>query len=297
MRLAGLVTALAVALGVANPAAAAPQTFRDLLAKPRGTPSAHIAYGPEPEQFGDLWLPTGPGKHPVVVLIHGGCWLAEYPSVELMAYMAKDLQGRGYAVWNLAYRRLGEPGGGYPGTFNDIATGMDTLRKLAPEHRLDLKRVVVAGHSAGGHLASWAAGRARLPEASPLRVARPLKVRGAVSLAGINDLAAYRATGPDACGGPDTIDRLTAGAALPDRYADTSPPAFLPLKAPLAVVSGALDPIVPPAFGVDFAAKARAAGDQVEEVTLAGAGHFELIDPQAEAWTTVLSLIDRMAGR
>ena len=294
MRLLGLAAALS--LIAAAPALAAPQTFSDLLAKPRGAATAHIAYGAEPEQFGDLWLPEGPGKHPVVVLIHGGCWLAEYPSVELMAYMAKDLQGRGYAVWNLAYRRLGEPGGGYPGTFNDIAAGLDRLRELAPEHHLDLKRVVVAGHSAGGHLTTWATGRAQLPKASPLRVAKPLKIRGAVSLAGINDLAAYRATGPDACGGPDTIDRLTAGAALPD-YADTSPPAFLPIKVPLAVISGQQDPIVPPAFGVDFAARAKAAGDRVEEITIPEAGHFELIDPASAAWPQVLAVIDRMAGR
>ena len=294
MRLLGLAAALS--LIAAAPALAAPQTFSDLLAKPRGAATVHVAYGAEPEQFGDLWLPEGPGKHPVVVLIHGGCWLAEYPSVELMAYMAKDLQGRGYAVWNLAYRRLGEPGGGYPGTFTDIATGLDRLRELAPEHHLDLKRVVVAGHSAGGHLTTWAAGRARLPKASPLRVAKPLKIRGAVSLAGINDLAAYRATGPDACGGPGTIDRLTAGAALPD-YADTSPPAFLPIKVPLAVISGQLDPIVPPAFGVDFAARAKAAGDRVEEITIPEAGHFELIDPASAAWPQVLAVIDAMAGR
>ena len=299
MRLACLAAAL-VLTGVTS-AAAAPKTFRQLLDMPRAQPTAHIPYGAEPEQFGDLWLPEGPGEHPVVVLIHGGCWQAKYPSVELMAYMARDLQGRGYAVWNLAYRRLGEPGGGYPGTFVDVANGLDKLRELAPEHRLDLKRVVVAGHSAGGHLTTWAAGRKRLPKASPLRVGKPLKIRGAVSLAGINDLAAYRATGPDACGGPDTIDQLTAGAAVAtpgaDRYADTSPPAFLPIKTPLAVISGALDPIVPPAFGVEFAAKAKAAGDRVEEITIADAGHFELIDPTSAAWGRIAGVIDRMAGR
>jgi len=295
MRLACL--AAAAVLIAAGPATAAPKTFRQLLDMPRAQPTAHIPYGAEPEQFGDLWLPQGPGKHPVVVLIHGGCWQAKYPSVELMAYMARDLQGRGYAVWNLAYRRLGEPGGGYPGTFVDVANGLDKLRDLASEHHLDLKRVVVAGHSAGGHLTTWAAGRDRLPKASPLRVGKPLTIRGAVSLAGINDLAAYRATGPDACGGPDTIDQLTAGAALPDRYADTSPPAFLPIKTPLAVISGALDPIVPPVFGVEFAARAKAAGDSVEEITLPDAGHFELIDPTSAAWSRVVGVIDAMARK
>ncbi|ALL12452.1 alpha/beta hydrolase family protein [Caulobacter henricii] len=289
--------AIALALITASSAAAAPKTFRQLLDMPRAQPTAHIPYGAEPEQFGDLWLPAGAGKHPVVVLIHGGCWQAKYPSVELMAYMAKDLQGRGYAVWNLAYRRLGEPGGGYPGTFVDVANGLDRLRQLAPVHNLDLRRVVVAGHSAGGHLTTWAAARPRLPKASPLRVGKPLKIRGAISLAGINDLAAYRATGPDACGGPETIDRLTAGSALSDRYADTSPPALLPIRTPVAVISGALDPIVPPAFGVDFAARAKASGDRVEEITMAEAGHFELIDPTSAAWPRIVAVIDRMAGK
>jgi acetyl esterase/lipase len=295
MRLAALATAFA--LVATSAASAAPKTFRQLLDAPRAQPTAHIAYGPEPEQFGDLWLPDGPGEHPVVVLIHGGCWLAQYPSVELMAYMAEDLRDRGYAVWNLAYRRLGEPGGGYPGTFVDIAKGLDRLRQLAPERHLDLQRVVVAGHSAGGHLATWAAGRRGLPRTSPLRVGKPLRLRGTISLAGINDLAAYRATGPDACGGPDTIDQLTAGAVLPEHYADTSPSAFLPIGTPLAVISGALDPIVPPAFGQDFAAKAKAAGDTVEAITLPDAGHFELIDPTSPAWAKIVAVIDRMAGR
>jgi acetyl esterase/lipase len=212
-----------------------------------------------------------------------------------MDYMAADLRARGVAVWNLEYRRIGHPGGGYPGTFADVSAGVDHLRRIAGEHRLDLGRVVLSGHSAGGHLALWAASRAKLPAASPLRVASPLPVRGVVTLAGINDLEAYRATGPQACGGPPTIDGLVgAPGARADVYADTSPPRFAPLAVRQVVVSGALDPIVPPRFGEAYATAAAARGDRVLEVTLPRAGHFELIDPTAAAWTRIRGVMDAM---
>ena len=170
--------------------------------------------------------------------------------------MAADLRDRGYAVWNLEYRRIGHPGGGYPGTFRDIAAGVDHLRTIAAPHSLDLRRVALAGHSAGGHLALWAAARDRLPAESPLRTARPLPIRGVVSLAGIADLDAYRQTGPDACGGPSTIDDLVGVQEPGGRnvLADTSPPVLLPLGDRQVVISGALDAIVPPLlaeFGPD----------------------------------------------
>ena len=169
----------------------APITFSQLLAGPRTAADERIAYGPDALQFGELWLPRRQGRHPVIVLIHGGCWRADLPGLELMDYMAADLRDRGYAVWNLEYRRIGHPGGGYPGTFRDIAAGVDHLRTIAAPHSLDLRRVALAGHSAGGHLALWAAARDRLPAESPLRTARPLPIRGVVSLAGITDLDAY----------------------------------------------------------------------------------------------------------
>lgn len=266
-----------------------PITFSQLLAQPRGGADQRIAYGPAPLQFGELWLPRRPGRHPVIVLIHGGCWRADLPGLELMDYMAADLRDRGYAVWNLEYRRIGHPGGGYPGTFQDIAAGLDHLRALAPRHRLDLDRVAVSGHSAGGHLALWAASRDRLPSDSPLRSANPLSIRGVVSLAGIADLGAYRRTGPDACGGPSTIDSLVGPEESGGRdvLADTSPPALLPLGDRQIVISGALDPIVPPGFGQDYAHAAAASGDPATSIVLEGAGHFELIDPTSAVWPAI----------
>ncbi len=273
----------------------APITFSQLLAGPRTAADERIAYGPDALQFGELWLPRRQGPHPVIVLIHGGCWRADLPGLELMDYMAADLRDRGYAVWNLEYRRIGHPGGGYPGTFRDIAAGVDHLRTIAAPHSLDLRRVALAGHSAGGHLALWAAARDRLPAESPLRTARPLPIRGVVSLAGIADLDAYRQTGPDACGGPSTIDDLVGVQEPGGRnvLADTSPPVLLPLGDRQVVISGALDAIVPPRFGRDYAAAAAQRGDRAGSVVLEGAGHFELIDPTSASWPRVL---DAFAG-
>lgn len=268
-----------------------PITFSQLLNQPRQSADHRVAYGADPLQFGELWIPATGRRHPVIVLIHGGCWRADLPGTELMDYMAADLRDRGYAVWNLEYRRIGHPGGGYPGTFRDVAAGIDHLRVLAPQYGLDLRRVAVSGHSAGGHLALWAAGRDRLPASSPLRVDNPLLIRGVVALAAIADLTSYRETGPDACGGPSTIDGLVGvqGADGRDIFADTSPPSLLPLGDRQVVVSGALDHIVPPGFGQDYATAAAAAGDPAISVVLEGAGHFELIDPTSTVWPRVLA--------
>lgn len=295
--LAALAASLSVAACTSAPAAVdpvetrTPIAFRQLLDQPRQSADRRIAYGADPLEFGELWLPKSGDLHPVIVLIHGGCWRADLPGTELMDYMAADLRDRGYAVWNLEYRRIGHPGGGYPGTFQDVAAGIDHLRVLAPQHRLDLRRVAVSGHSAGGHLALWAAARDRLPGSSPLRTADPLPIRGAVSLAGIADLNSYRETGPDACGGPSTIDSLVGiqGTDGRDVFADTSPPALLPLGDRQVVVSGALDPIVPPRFGQAYATAAASAGDPATSVVLEGAGHFELIDPTSTVWPRILT--------
>ncbi len=291
--------ALIAFVALASNAAAAPISFSDLLARPRAKATEIIHYGAAPHQFGELWLPSGRGPFQTVVLIHGGCWLAELPGTELMAYIADDLKAHDYAVWSIDYRRIGEAGGGYPGTFQDVAAALDKLRTLAPAHKLDLSKLVAVGHSAGGHLALWAAARSKLSKASPLLSSEPLPIQGVVSLAGIADLKAYRADGPEACGGPETIDALVSAKVRgeADVYADTSPAALLPIGIPQVTVSGALDPIVPPKFGLDYAMAAASAGDHVRELTIQGAGHFELIDPTSDAWTKIRNEIDVLTGR
>jgi acetyl esterase/lipase len=269
--------------------------YTDLLARERPVATKRIHYGVATSQFGDLWLPSGSGPFPVVVLIHGGCWRADLPGLELMAYAAEDLRQHGFAVWNIEHRRLGEPGGGYPGTFEDVAAAIDWLRELAKSYPLDLANVVAAGHSSGGHLALWAAVRPRLPKTSALYRENPLAMKRVVSLAGIADLSSYRVRGPGACGGPRVIDALVGLASRGpwDIFTDTSPAALLPIGVPQTIISGALDPIVPAAFGRAYAAMAASAGDPVQEITITDAGHFELIDPESSAFGKVRSMIER----
>ncbi|WP_165772083.1 alpha/beta hydrolase [Niveispirillum lacus] len=269
-------------------------TYKDMLARPAVTGGLRLTYGSDAQQFGDLWLPSSPGPHPVLILIHGGCWLGDVPAFDLMNPMAKALSTAGVAVWNIEYRRLGQDGGGYPGTFQDTAAAIDHLRRLAGQHRLDLSRVAVAGHSAGGHLAVWAAGRARLPADSPLKTPNPLPLRGVVSLAGIVDLRDYRERGPSACGGPATVDRLIDAARRGDAaYADTSPGEAPVTDLALTLISGTRDIIVPPTFAQHYAAKAG--GPDLRELEIDDAGHFELIDPQSAAWPVIQAEIrDRL---
>jgi acetyl esterase/lipase len=272
-----------------------PLSYTELLARDRPVAAKRIAYGTLPDQFGELWLPEGTGPHRVVILIHGGCWLASLPGLELMTYAAEDLRQHGNAVWNIEYRRLGQAGGGYPGSFEDVATAADVLKQLAKTYSLDLSNVVVAGHSAGGHLALWAAARSRLPKSSTLYRESPLHIKAAVSLAGIADLGWYRAQGPGACGEPETVDELVGATSRrpQDVFSDTSPAALLPLGVPQAIISGTLDPIVPAALGCHYAAQAAAAGDAVQEITISGAGHFELIDPHSAVFEKVRSIIEQ----
>ena len=286
--------AAAVAVCVAGPATAV--SYKDLMARPHGEPDAHLTYGATPEQFGDLWLPKGDGPHPVVLLIHGGCWLSELPGVAMMNPMAEALRAKGFAVWDIEYRRIGAQGGGYPNTFRDVSAAADMLRGIADKYRLDLKHVVAVGHSAGGHLAMWLAARPRLPKSSPLASPNPLAIWGVVSLAGILDLKGYREDGA-ACGGADTVDGITGAAARTGQevYADTSPQTLLPIGVKQVVISGGLDKIVPAHWGVSYLAAAQAAGDRAVSLNIPSAGHFELIDPQSATGKNVLAAIESAA--
>ncbi len=297
--LASAALGVALGLGVSARPSAALLSYKDLLARKSALADRRIAYGSDPNQFGELWLPARRGKGRVVVVIHGGCWQAELPGLELMNGVAQDLRRRGYVVWNIEYRRLGAAGGGYPGTFQDVGQAIDFLRVISRTDHLDLGHVVVVGHSAGGHLALWAAARRKLPPGSVLRAAHPLAVAGVLTLAGINDLAAYREAGPDACGGPTTIDHLVGADArgAADLYSDTSPAELVPLGTPQTIVSGDLDPIVPSRFGEAYVAKATTAGDPVAALALAHAGHFELIDPAGADWPIIARAIRRLARR
>jgi acetyl esterase/lipase len=277
-----------------------PITWSALLERPREDADARIAYGPGEEQYGELWLPDGTaygeGPFPLVIMVHGGCWRAEIPGTILQDQLNADLRQRGIAVWNITYPRVGHDRGGYPGTFQSAAAGVDAVRALAQDHPLDLTRTALMGHSAGGHLALWAAARGRLGLGLVRGLAEEPFIPGAViTLAGINDLEAYRSDGPGRCGEPEIVDALVGyQRRAADPFADTDPARLLPLGVEQVVISGALDPIVPPALGEAYAAKALGAGDTVTALTLEDAGHFELIDPTAPAWTVILAELERV---
>jgi dipeptidyl aminopeptidase/acylaminoacyl peptidase len=235
------------------------------------TPAAvHHVYGDDAQQWAELRLPDGRGPHPVAVLVHGGYWRALWHA-DLMNALAVDLCNRGLATWNLEYRRLGNPGGG-----------------VAARARLDLGRVLVVGHSAGGQLALWLAARHRLAAGLPGAGPR-LRPRGVVSLAGVCDLVEA------------ARQRLSDGAAVellggtpeevPERYAAASPAELAPLGVPQVLVHGDDDDLVPVAMSRRQLQVATAAGDEARLLLIPGADHFDLIDPASAAWATTVDAL------
>lgn len=278
-----LAAALAVVVSAGAVAAdeAAVLTAAEVVARPRPPANAIVHYGPGELQWGELRLPETPGSHPLALVIHGGCWLAEY-DLGYVSGLAAALADAGIATLSVEYRRVGDEGGGWPGTFADVAAAADHVRELAATHALDLDRVVAVGHSAGGHLAVWLAARRRLGDGDPLQGPDPLPLAGVVALAGIFDLAAYAA--PDGCG--SAVPALLGGAPddVPDRLRRASPIELAPLGIRQVLVTGSLDAIVP---GEQARRYARRAGAEVEIREVADAGHFELVVPGSIAWPVV----------
>ncbi|MFK4083120.1 alpha/beta hydrolase family protein [Kribbella sp. NPDC020789] len=236
-----------------------------------------IRYGDDESQIAELHLPAGTAKVPAIVVIHGGFWLRDY-GMALASPLAGDLMRAGLAGYAIEYRRVGN-GGGWPATFDDVSAAID---KLAEQPRIDLTKVVAVGHSAGGQLAVWAAGR---------RDTR-VRLRGAVSQAGVLDLAkAYN----EQLGG-SAVQEFLGGTPQdqPERYAMASPQARLPLRVPVALVHGNRDAVVPLSQSAGYLEAAKRAGDDVTLTTVPGAGHFDVIDPHHAAWTATRAEIDRL---
>ncbi len=261
-----------------------PQDVDKLPSKPA---DVRIAYGSDPLQFGDLRLPKGPGPFPVAVVIHGGCWVSRFATLQNTAALADALRDAGVATWNLEYRRLDNPGGGWPGTFSDIADGVDHVRVVARQHPLDLQHVVTIGHSAGAHLALWAGGRRRLPRDSAVRRDNPLPLVAAIALGGPGDLRDFYRYGAKVCGS-NVVDQLMGGApdALSDRYAQGSPIELLPMGIRQVLIVGESDGVMPKASREAYAAAAKKAGDNIEVLSVPGE-HFEVIAPSSAAWPIV----------
>ena len=272
-------------------------TPQDLQALPSRPPDRRVAYGPDSNQYGELRLPPGPGPHPVAVLVHGGCFKAAYATARDLAPMADALKADGIATWNVEYRRVGESGGGWPGTYLDVGRAIDHLRALAGEHRLDLGRVVLAGHSAGGHLAMWAAGRSRLPRGSALYAKDPLPVRGALDLGGPLDLSA-NIPGYEALCRDRVITSLLGGtpATVRERYEQASPIRLLPLGVPQVLLAGAHEDFVPLPLMETYAKAARAAGDSVRIIVVPDVGHFDIASPTSASWPAVRSAFRGLLG-
>jgi acetyl esterase/lipase len=263
-----------------------------------GTPTREYRYGDAAAQVCDLHLPPDDSGRPpraVAVLVHGGFWRARYDRTGEHA-VAGDLVARGWAVWNIDYRGVGEgvsAGGGWPATFEDVAAAVDLLADVAREVPLPLDRVAVVGHSAGGQLALWIAGRHRLPAGAP--GARP-RVRpvAAVAQAGVVDLvlAARQGVGDGA-----VVDLLGATPDDdPERYALTSPVALVPLGVPALVITGDADESVPWELSASFAAAARAAGDDVTLHVEPGEGHMAHADPASPVWSVAARWLDDRMG-
>jgi acetyl esterase/lipase len=290
-RAAAAVAGCAAALLATSASGASLMDWPDLLGRPMPAPTEKIAYGPDPMQFGELWLPEGKGPFPVVLTAHGGCWLSAVANLSIMNYAAEDLRRRGIAVWNIEYRGVDKPGGGYPGTFQDVAAGADALARIGPAHRLRLDRVVALGHSAGGHFAMWLAARPRLPAASVLRTAHPLSIAGVVSAGGLPDLEPEAAQG--VCG-EGTIARLVGPptAAHPHVWADTSPAELGPGPEPQVQINGEEDGVAPPAFAHAYAARMQS--PRLSTIVLPAAGHVELIAPGTAAWTQVVESLNAL---
>ncbi len=270
-------------------------TPADLVVDPYPAPDHRLAYGTDSSEYGELRLPTGRGPHPVAIMIHGGCFKAAYATAKDLGGMAEALRQDGIATWNVEYRRLGQPGGGWPGTYLDVARAVDHLRALAPQYDLDLKRVIVVGHSAGGHLAMWTAVRHRLPTASPLYVADPLPLRGVIDLAGPIDVS-KNIQGYESLCRDSVITTLLGGtpAAVPDHYAHASAVSVLPLGIPQVIVVGSHEEFVPLPLVRAYEEAATRAGDSIRVILIPGAGHFEIATPKAFTWPRVRSAIQSL---
>lgn len=273
---------LAAALLVAAPAAWAQPADQAATASPLDElhaiertmppPTATVRYGAAAQQRGELRLPEGRGPFPVAILIHGGCWVSDMGGDGSMPALAEMLRRRGIATWDIDYRAVGHPGGGWPGTFEDVAAGVDRLTAVARDHPLDLNRVTVIGHSAGAHLALWAASRPRL-EAPWTSGASSPRLRSVVAIDGPGTLAPLIGIDAQVCGRP-VIVPLMGGtpAERPAEYRIASPSDHLPLGLPQYLVLGALGPFMGP-----YVQAARTGGDPVEILAPEGANHFDII--------------------
>jgi acetyl esterase/lipase len=265
----------------------------DILDRTAPKADLRLPYGPLPLQFGELWIPNfgrpmAGRRYPLIVFVHGGWWKSAY-DLGYAGFLCQAMKQQGIAVWSLEYRRVGDVGGGWPGTMKDVAAGMDFVTKLAGAYPIDGSRVIAAGHSAGGHLAFWLAARHHIPHTSVLAEPQPnLALKGVVALAGAVDLRlTIDLTGffSFSSGGP-AVKALIGGSPkdVPERYAAADPGQLLPLGVPQILVQGSDDDQIAPTLPTRWTDAARRQGDAVEAHIVPGADHFDVVDPESKAW-------------
>lgn len=273
-------------------AAAGPATWDQVIAQSAGPADAKVAYGDHADQFGELRLPAGDGPHPVLVLIHGGCWLPDF-DLDHACPLAEVITGLGYATWTIEYRRPAEGEDGWPETFVDAAAALDHLAVLAGAYPLDLSDLTVMGHSAGGQLALWLAARPGFGADHPLVADNPLPVSRVLALAPITDLAAYAAVEQ---GCPAGARRVLGGRAdeQPDRYRAVSPVDNLAPEVPVDLVHAVDDAIVPIIQSEAYAERLQAAGGRVGLHRLPSpAGHFDVLLTAGPVWEVLVEMLAR----
>jgi len=236
------------------------------------------SYGLDPLQFGDLRLPAGIELPPVAMVIHGGFWRNKY-GLDYLDTFCEAISAAGIATWNIEYRRIGDAGGGWPGTFDDVSAAADHLQSLAGEFPLDLDRVAAVGHSAGGHLAFWLSSEKKW-------------IRAAVSLAGVLDLwCAW-----DMQLSNSVVTKFLGGSPedVPERYFRASPMERLPMGKPQRLFHGTADTSVPYLISERYLQAARDVGDDAKLITFEGSGHFELVNPATDEFDSVRNEIVKL---
>jgi len=235
---------------------------------------ARLAYGSDPNQFGELRVPKQTAPFPVLMNIHGGFWRAKYDLAHA-GRLCAALTASGLATWNIEYRRVGDAGGGWPGTFDDVRSAYRFLSRISAKYKLDLNRVVIMGHSAGGQLALCVAGHER-------------SIRHVISLAGVVDLdQAWEQHLSN-----DAVVEFLGGTpkTVPEHYREADP-MQLKVEATQRLIHGAADDTVPSSFSRRYTERKKAAGEDVHYLEILTAGHFDLIDPHSSAWPKVQSTV------
>ena len=253
-----------------------------------------IEYGPEPQHFAESRFPDGPGPFPFLFVVHGGFWQSAY-DLKQIGSLCAALTDKGIVTCNLEYRRVGNSGGGWPGTFRDVSLATDNIMDtISSDPAIDVARATVMGHSAGGHLAQWLASTHRVPKASPLHSAQKYRLVRAVSLAGVCDL---RAAWKQRLGN-GAVAKLMGGSPdqYPERFDAGSPIELLPSGSRQILIHGTEDDIVPFSQSEKFVERAEQLGERPTLVKLNGVGHFELIDPESDAWSTIVTAVLPVLG-